>query len=195
MRIISGSRRGMKLQSPPGEVTRPTGDRVKEGLFNILQGEIRDRRVLDAFAGSGALGLEALSRGAASAVFLEPEKRTLGALKKNLEKTGFPGATAKGLTLQAWAAEYRGQTFSLVFLDPPYHRGLAREALELMIRKNLLDAGALVVAETAADEEMPERTGDLCLRKKVRYGKTALWIYDYGNGEEQDGSHAVIGPD
>ncbi len=137
---------------------RPTADRVKESLFNILTvqlGNFADRRVLDIFAGTGNLGIEALSRGATEAVFIDENRQAVSLLGKNLELTGFAGQ-GKILQKEALSAlrslEKHAAPFGLVFLDPPYRQGLSGPVLEFLASSALIDADSLVVAETAARE-------------------------------------------
>ncbi|MFH1529901.1 MAG: 16S rRNA (guanine(966)-N(2))-methyltransferase RsmD [Pseudomonadota bacterium] len=180
MRIIAGRYRGHPISAPAGRTVRPTTDRVREALFSILGASVEGAAVLDLFAGSGALGLEALSRGAARAVFVEASPRSLAVLHKNIERLGVEGVrVAKGRvedTLPRLARD--GETFDLVFLDPPYHKGLATETIERLGAGTLLRPGARVVAEHEADGPPPELpAGGLVRDDTRRYGDTALSFY------------------
>jgi len=173
MRIITGRARGARLKTPKGLLTRPTSDRVKESLFSILGGRVVGRRVLDLFAGTGSLGLEALSRGAASAVFVD--RATEHVLRENAEHTRLD-ETARILrgdvfsVLSRLAAE--GAVFDLVFCDPPYHKGLWERALTALDASPVLSEGALVIVESGEDEkELPSLTR-LSLMREERYGHT-----------------------
>ena len=173
MRIITGRARGARLKTPKGLLTRPTSDRVKESLFSILGGRVVGRRVLDLFAGTGSLGLEALSRGAASAVFVD--RATEHVLRENAEHTRLD-ETARILrsdvfsVLSRLAAE--GAVFDLVFCDPPYHKGLWERALTALDASPVLSEGALVIVESGEDEkELPSLTR-LSLVREERYGHT-----------------------
>ena len=173
MRIITGRARGARLKTPKGLLTRPTSDRVKESLFSILGGRVVGRRVLDLFAGTGSLGLEALSRGAASAVFVD--RATENVLRENAEHTRLD-ETARILrgdvfsVLSRLAAE--GAVFDLVFCDPPYHKGLWERALTALDAAPVLSEGALVIVESGEDEkELPSLTR-LSLVREERYGHT-----------------------
>ena len=173
MRIITGRARGARLKTPKGLLTRPTSDRVKESLFSILGGRVVGRRVLDLFAGTGSLGLEALSRGAASAVFVD--RATEHVLRENAEHTRL-NETARILrgdvfsVLSRLAAE--GAVFDLVFCDPPYHKGLWERALTALDASPVLSEGALVIVESGEDEkELPSLTR-LSLVREERYGHT-----------------------
>ncbi len=174
MRIISGQARGRKLKTLEGLDTRPTLDRTREALFNILQQRVRDARVLDLFAGSGALALEALSRGAGSAVLCDQSPAACGIIRENIALVRMEDR-ARLLCCEASQALERlvGEQFDLIFLDPPYHKGLIDAALESMIRRNQLAEGGLIVAETAQDEgfDLPE---GLTFTDERKYGKSRL---------------------
>ena len=174
MRIISGQARGRKLKTLEGLDTRPTLDRTREALFNILQQRVRDARVLDLFAGSGALALEALSRGAGSAVLCDQSPAACGIIRENIALVRMEDR-ARLLCCEASQALERlvGEQFDLIFLDPPYHKGLIDAALEGMIRRNQLAEGGLIVVETAQDEgfDLPE---GLTFTDERKYGKSRL---------------------
>jgi 16S rRNA (guanine966-N2)-methyltransferase len=149
MRIIAGEWRGRTLIAPPGDATRPTADRTREALFSMLTsrvGSFEELRVADIFAGTGALGLEALSRGAAHCTFVEREREALTALKANIEKLG-----ATGTDVRAQAAEgFTGGPFDIVFMDPPYGSSLGQKVLP---RLNV-EPGAWASVETAFNEDV-----------------------------------------
>lgn len=158
MRIIAGAWRGRALVAPPGEATRPTADRVRQALFDRLlhagwagRGAVEGVAVLDAFAGTGSLGLEALSRGAASAVFIEKEPAALLALRRNVAAADGKGRVIAGDALRPPP----GQACGLVFLDPPYGAGLIVPAMAALSRAGWIGPGALIVAELGRDEPMP----------------------------------------
>jgi 16S rRNA (guanine966-N2)-methyltransferase len=183
MRIISGTAKGRRLHAPKDRRIRPTADRVKEALFNILAvvfGSFSGVRVLDLFSGTGNLGIEALSRDASTAVFVDDSREATLLVQKNLELTGLSGR-GKILHKDAFAAlkqlMMRGEPFDLVFLDPPYRDGLAVRALDSLAESGLIAAGSVVVAETDAREELPETCGMLSRFDLRRYGDTALAFY------------------
>ena len=160
MRIVSGSFRGKTLAAPQGDATRPTSDRARQAIFNILEHAawskgVRDVRVIDLFAGSGALGFEALSRGAAFCLFVETDAAARGAIRENVEAMGLFGATrvhrrdATDLGVRPGAD---GPAFDLAFLDPPYARGLGEVALEKLADGGWLAPGAIAVFERGASE-------------------------------------------
>lgn len=182
MRIISGSARGRKLVSPEGMDVRPTTDKVKESLFNIIQFELADASVLDLFAGTGQLGLEALSRGAAKAVFVDSSKKSLATVKRNVELCGFAG---RSRLLQSDAFVYLAraeETFDFVFLDPPYHNGLCVKAFEFL--PAVLSVNACVICETQTDETLPERFGEYSIAKEYRYSAIRLTVYRRSSMED-----------
>ena len=150
MRIIAGSRRRMQLKTPEGKGVRPTTDRIKETLFNMLQNELYGCHFLDLFAGSGQMGLEALSRGAKHAVFVERDAKAAACIRANLESTGL---SEQGLLLKMDAAAalrtLEGKhSFDVVFLDPPYEMSLEKEALAYLAGSSLLKEGAVLVVES-----------------------------------------------
>ena len=175
MRIISGTARGRKLFSPEGMDVRPTTDKVKESLFNIIQFEVPGAVVLDLFAGTGQLGLEALSRGAEKAVFVDASKKSLAVVRQNVDLCGF---SAKARLVQADALSYLSraeETFDIVFLDPPYHGGLCEKAFALL--PPVLAEDACVICETQTDETLPERFGEFALAKAYKYSAIKLSVY------------------
>ncbi|WP_091737143.1 16S rRNA (guanine(966)-N(2))-methyltransferase RsmD [Phenylobacterium immobile] len=160
MRIVAGEFRGRTLAAPPGALTRPTADRARQAVFNILEHApwstgLQGRRVIDLFAGSGALGLESLSRGAGFALFIETDEMARGAIRDNIDALGLFGRTrvhrrdATALGLRPGAD---GPSFNLAFLDPPYGKGLGEQALAGLIEGDWLAKDALVVFERGAEE-------------------------------------------
>ena len=176
MRVVAGVYGGRRLVAPPGDATRPTSDRVREALFSVLGPSVQGARVLDLFAGSGALGIEALSRGAASAVFVDRAPRAIAAVKANLEALGI-AAEVRRAEARAWlrTASARADAYDLVFLDPPYRRAgeLGRELSEALAA--VLAPGARVVTES--DRRDPLELG-LPLLDERRYGDTVIRIHD-----------------
>ncbi|HZB75695.1 MAG TPA: 16S rRNA (guanine(966)-N(2))-methyltransferase RsmD [Solirubrobacteraceae bacterium] len=172
MRVIAGTYGGRRLQAPPGEATRPTADRVREALFSILGDRVGGARVLDLFAGSGALGLEALSRGAVSATFVDSAPAAIRALRANLEALGAEAEVVRADALR-WlrSAPAAARQYDLVFLDPPYRRAGELGAPLSAALAPVLAAGALVVAE--ADRRAPlELT--MPATDERRYGDTLI---------------------
>ncbi|MGZ3402555.1 MAG: 16S rRNA (guanine(966)-N(2))-methyltransferase RsmD [Phenylobacterium sp.] len=160
MRVVSGSFRGKPLAAPDGEATRPTSDRARQAIFNILEHAawstgVRDARVIDLFAGSGALGFEALSRGASFCLFVETDAAARGAIRENVEALGQFGTTRvhrRDATDLGDRPGADGPAFDLAFLDPPYFKGLGEVALEKLASGGWLAPGAIVVFERGASE-------------------------------------------
>lgn len=175
MRIISGTMRGKKLITLEGDAVRPTSDRVKEALFDILQFRIEGRRFLDLFAGSGQVGLEALSRGAAQAVLVDSSRESLKVIEKNLAATGF-GSQAKVVPAD-FAGFLRGAAgpFDIAFLDPPYHAGLLDQAL--LLTAPHMNPGGIILCEHPRGQAMPEEAGGFRKYREYRYGKVMLTSY------------------
>ncbi len=175
MRVITGTARGRRLTTLEGTDTRPTTDRVKEALFSIIQFEIEGRRVLDLFAGSGQLGIEALSRGAKSAVFVDGSKKAAEVVKKNLEATAFSKSASVVCGDAISFLKTRGEKFDIAFLDPPYSTGLLQKALESLPR--VMNKGGVIICESPENEAMPKSAGSFVLQKRYRYGKVSLSVY------------------
>jgi 16S rRNA (guanine966-N2)-methyltransferase len=171
LRIIAGSHRGHRIAAPRGRDTRPTSDRVRENLFNLV-GPVDDADVLDLFAGSGALGLEALSRGAASATFVESDRDACRVINGNLDKLGFRGIVLCQDVIRALGSERR--RFGLVLCDPPY--GYDRTRLDDRLAPLLQPDGVLVL-ETAGREDAPDVPG-LRQRTSRRYGAARLTLFE-----------------
>lgn len=175
MRVITGTARGRRLITLEGDDVRPTTEKVKEALFSIIQFEIEGRRVLDLFAGSGQLGIEALSRGAKNAVFVDSSKRSVEIVRRNLEATGF---TKSAVVLQTDAIAFlktRAEKYDIAFLDPPYRTGLLEKALESIAA--VMSDSAIIVAECPIDEEFPDNAGNFVKAKEYKYGKIKLAVY------------------
>lgn len=181
MRIITGIARGRRLETLAGEDTRPTAERVKEGLFSVLQFEIEGRRVLDLFAGSGQLGLEALSRGAASCVFVDKNAAAVEIVRRNLKQTGL-AEHGRVICQDAAAFLARGnETFDIAFLDPPYAAGLLEPSLRQVVAH--MQPGGVIACETNETVSLPEQVGDFVLARTYRYGKIYVWLYRYSDSQ------------
>ncbi len=176
MRIIAGSRKGTRIVAPRGRATRPTADRVREAAFNLV-GPVEGARVLDLYAGSGAMGLEALSRGAAHAVIVDGDRRAVEAIRRNVEKLGLPGAeVVHGDAASRLVADARsGKEYDLVLIDPPYR--MTSQSLKALAPQlpSLLAPGALVVVETE-EREHPELP--LSVRTSRRYGSSRITLFE-----------------
>lgn len=179
MRIIAGRLRGRRLATVRGPI-RPTSARVREAIFNILGEEIRGGRVLDLFSGTGALGIEALSRGAQIAIFVEQNSAALQVLQKNLENCGLTEVSrvisrSVSQGLKQLAAQQ--QQFELIFLDPPYGRGLATAALALLAKSGVAAPGSRIVIEHGRQEELADIYLSLNRDDERRYGETIVSFY------------------
>lgn len=175
MRVITGSAKGVRMDTLEGEATRPTSDRVKQALFNVLQFDIEGRVVLDAFAGSGQLGIEALSRGAKECIFLESNPDAVAVIQKNL-KSAKLFSNANLLTVDALAyCKRTSDSFDIVFLDPPYASDFVDQLLPVLTEK--MNPGGTIVCETAEGKELPEDVNGFKPIRSQKYGKTHLWIY------------------
>ena len=179
--MIAGIAKGHTLIAPKGMKTRPTQDRVREAIFNVLAVRIPGSRVLDLFAGSGALGIEALSRGAAFCVFSDWDKQAIRAIEDNLKRTKFTdnasiyNSSAERLLdfLQA-----KQEVFDLVFLDPPYESGVYERILDKLLQHGLLANGATIVAESSCKLELRKQYASLTMVKQTRYGDTLVSYYE-----------------
>ncbi|MCL6638880.1 MAG: 16S rRNA (guanine(966)-N(2))-methyltransferase RsmD [Firmicutes bacterium] len=180
MRVIAGTAKKRRLKAPRGLALRPTCDRVKEALFNILADRVPGCDFLDLFAGTGNVGIEALSRGAGSAVFVEKEHKNTKIIVENLKNTGLlPSSRVMRREAREAVAHLgaEGLTFDLVFMDPPYRTGLAQETLERVAAGGILKGNATVIVETGQNEDMPRETAGLTLIRQERYGDTMLSFY------------------
>lgn len=178
MRVITGSARGRKLKTLDGEdVVRPTTDRVKEAMFSIVQFDVPNAKVLDLFAGSGQLGIEALSRGAQNAVFIDKNNDAYETVKENLKATGL---FQKATVLNADSLSYIKNSklkFDLIFLDPPYHNNIIDSVLPDAVR--CCDDGGTIICETQFDEDLPDEAGEFIKFKEYKYSKIKLTTYKH----------------
>lgn len=177
MRVITGTARGKRLRELPGLDTRPTTDRVKEGLFNIIQFDVEGRRVLDLFAGTGQLGIEALSRGACRCDFVDQALAAVKVVRENLRSCG----------LERQAAVYQRdfldflkgtqEKYDLVFLDPPYASGDLERALEYIAEIDIVSRNGIIICESPADKVLPELPQPYQKGREYRYGKIKITVY------------------
>ena len=176
MRIITGSARGANLETLEGEATRPTSQRVKEAVFSMIQFEIEGRTVLDLFAGSGQLGLEALSRGAASCVFVEGDRAAQKVVSANLRICGFPPEKARLAAGDSYAflKNNRGNQFDLIFLDPPYGGELLQKALNDISLFDILAEDGIIICEHAAVDRVNFDLPGLRMIKQYKYGQILI---------------------
>ena len=176
MRIISGIRRGHKLLDFDGMEVRPTTDRVKESIFNIIQNFVPGAAVLDMFCGSGALSLEAISRSAASAVCIDSDKKSVDIIGKNVKNLGFENECR---ILNMSCFDYKpgaDEKFDIIFLDPPYNKGFIEPVAEKIINDNLLSDEGIIVLESDDTDFHGEICG-LCVFRQKKYGRTYITVY------------------
>ncbi|MCQ2421012.1 MAG: 16S rRNA (guanine(966)-N(2))-methyltransferase RsmD [Clostridia bacterium] len=177
MRVITGSARGMQLKAPKGMETRPTLDQVKEAAFSAIQFEVEGRRVLDLFAGSGQMGIEALSRGAKSAVFVDMGKEPCRIVRENLEKTKL---IDRAQIFQRDSIAYLSacrEKFDLIFLDPPYAKDLLENALKRISEIDILSDSGIIICERPADKTLTDDYPGCSVWREYRHGSAALTIF------------------
>ncbi len=178
MRIIAGTHKGRRIDFP--RHIRPTQDKVRQAVFNTLAGAVNGARVLDLFAGSGALGLEALYRGAREAVFIERDRRSLAVLARNVKALGVEEASRaflKNTGLALIILAKKGRFFDIVLADPPYHKGLAKKTLQMLGVGGILARHSFVIVEHGRQEALPREEGVLRLFKQSRYGQILVSYY------------------
>ena len=184
MRITGGEARGVRLYAPKSVRVRPTSDRVRGALFQLLGNAVPDAHVLDLYAGTGALGIEALSRGAAAADFVEQNTRLCETVDSNLEHTGFTHRAKVYRMRVEQALPVLEGPYQLVLADPPYDLTNINHMIELLSRPGLVDAAGLVVIEHSSRVAVPEACGALQRRDQRRYGDTKLSLYGPINSKE-----------
>ena len=186
LRIITGSAKGKKIETLEGEATRPTSERIKEAVFSSIQFDIDKRRVLDLFAGSGQLGLESLSRGAASATFIDSSREAIDVVKKNATATGFFDVCRYNVSdWRNYIRKAAGRDrYDLVFIDPPYSMECCADALERLVDADLLEKGAIVVLESGTEDIHPEEYSSFDIIKSTHYGKKTFVNILLYKGEE-----------
>lgn len=177
MRVITGTARGRRLGELKGQDTRPTAEKVKEAMFSAIQFEIEDRRVLDLFAGTGQLGIEALSRGASSAVFVDNRADAAKLVRENVALCGF---AEKAQVVCGDAMSYLSSLrtrFDLIFLDPPYAADFLERALAHIARFDILSPNGIIVAESPAEKSLPALSAPYGVYREYRYGKIKVTVY------------------
>jgi len=185
MKVITGSARGHVLNAPPGLETRPTAAKVKEAVMSMIQFEVEGASVLDLFAGSGQMGIEALSRGARSCVFVDSAKACQEVIRQNLAHTRL---TESGRVVGGDALFYMSAAhgpFDIAFLDPPYKEGLLSDVLKKLAP--LMSGSGVIICETAKEEALPPVLGALALYRERRYGKTKITVYRPPSAQEKRG--------
>ena len=177
MRVITGIARGRRLKEPSGMETRPTADRVKEGIFSSIQFEVEGRKVLDLFGGTGQMGIEALSRGATHCTFVDLQKQAVAIIRENVNSTGFADQSTviQGDAL-AFLSRCR-EKFDLIFLDPPYDSGLLEKAMELITTIDIVSENGIIVCENGSNSGWPVVAEPYRMQKEYRYGKIRTALY------------------
>jgi len=177
MRVIAGTAKGISLAAPDGMQTRPTADRVKEALFSIIHFELPGAKVLDLFGGTGQLGIEALSRGAASAVFVDAREDACKLIRENLRRTKLSQA---GTIVRSDYQDYLRrckEKFNIVILDPPYAEVFLENALKMITEIDILHSGGIIVAERPLGKELPWDFLGFTRSRDYKYGKTLITLY------------------
>ncbi|MBO5952673.1 MAG: 16S rRNA (guanine(966)-N(2))-methyltransferase RsmD [Oscillospiraceae bacterium] len=177
MRVITGKARGVVLKAPEGMLTRPTADRVKEAMFSIIQFDIPGAKVLDLFGGTGQLGIEALSRGAKQAVFVDSREDACRLIRENLRKTGFD---KEGRVVRSDYLEFLQrctETFEIILIDPPYAEVFLENSIKMITEIDILQSGGIIVAERPFGKELALDIPGYTRSRDYKYGKTLLAIY------------------
>ncbi len=177
MRVISGKAKGIALKTPEGMTTRPTADRVKEALFSIIQFDLPGAEVLDLFGGTGQLGIEALSRGAKRAVFVDQGEAACRLIRENLKKTHFEQEASVVRSDYLAYLNRCKEKFRIIFLDPPYAEVFLETALEKISEIDILQSGGIIIAERPLGKELPVEIEGYTRSRDYKYGKILLAIY------------------
>ena len=177
MRVITGKARGVQLKTPDGLTTRPTTDRVKEALFSIIQFEIPGATVLDLFGGTGQLGIEALSRGAKNAVFVDAGEPACRLIRENLKRTKLEADARVIRTDYLTYLKGCREKFQIIFLDPPYAEVFLENALKCITEIDILQSGGIIVAERPVGKELPWEFEGFTRSRDYKYGNTLLTVY------------------
>lgn len=177
MRVIAGTARSVPLISREGLDTRPTSDRVKEAIFNIIQFELDGRRVLDLFGGSGQLAIEALSRGASHAVIVDQSKESVSVIRQNLTKTNLLAQAEIVCTDYQYYLNHAKERFDIIFLDPPYREKFLENALNRISEIDILKTGGIIICERPAEKALPDHYPAFRRVRDYRYGNTGITLY------------------
>ena len=182
MRVITGCARGRKLKTPLGDDIRPTADSVKEAVFNIIRDDVEGRRFLDLFAGTGQMGIEAVSRGARECVFVDSSPSSLKLVNENISLCGFQNNTS---VIHADSVSYldRCGKFDVIFIDPPYDSNMYEKVLETINSVDILSEGGIIIVEARREKVLPEMTFPYRMLKEYRYGKVKICTFTREIGE------------
>lgn len=182
MRVVSGKARGTILKTPDGQQTRPTADRVKEALFSVIQFDVPCTKVLDLFGGTGQLGIEALSRGASEAVFVDASDKACSVIRENLRRTNF---LAQAKIVRMDYLQYLKtcrETFDIILLDPPYAEVFLENALKIITEIDILQSGGIIIAERPLGKDLPWNFDGFTRSKDYKYGQILLTLYRKDRG-------------
>ena len=177
MRVITGKARGVVLKTPKGMSTRPTADRVKEALFSIIQFEIPSAKVLDLFGGTGQLGIEALSRDAKSAVFVDADREACALIRENLKRTKLDSQAKVICSDYASFLRSCNEMYDIIFLDPPYSETFLENSLKMISEIDILQSGGIIVTERPLGKELPFELDGYTRSKDYKYGNTLITLY------------------
>ena len=196
MRVIGGIAKGRTLKAPKGRIVRPTAARVKESLFNIWPRDLSGLRLLDLFAGTGNVTIEALSRGAQGAVLVDASPQSGRAIRENLRRLGLADR-AQVLTMPTERAlrqlARRGEAFDLIFVDPPYGQSLVERTLKIIAQVSILKEAGVLVVEHGLRDEVAERIGGLVLQDRRRYGDSILSFFEWQFAENSKARNLANG--
>ena len=180
MRVISGKARGLKLNTPKNDDVRPTTDRVKESLFNMINSYMMESDILDLFAGTGSLGIECLSRGANKCVFVDSSRESIAIVKSNIKKARVENESIvlnSDFKSAINSLAHKNAQFDVIFMDPPYYKNMFSDALSSVDDKNLLKEDGIIVVEHDTKDEFPDTIGRLYKTKDKKYGNTTITFY------------------
>ena len=177
MRVISGKARGKILKTPDGVLTRPTSDRVKEAMFSIIQFDLPGAKVLDLFAGTGQLGIEAISRDASKAVFVDEREEACKLVRENLKRTGFESCSAVVRSDYMSFLKNTKEKFDIIFLDPPYAEVFLENSIKMITEIDILQTNGIIVTERPLDKELPWNFPGFTRSKDYKYGNTLITLF------------------
>lgn len=186
MRIIAGELKGRRLKTPLDERVRPTTDKVKEAVFSIIMPWLSDSIVVDMFAGTGNLGLEAVSRGAAHVYFADRDRQSIALIRENVSHCKVEDRCTIICTDYKSCSRKISSRADIIFLDPPYDKGILTKAIDMIIEEDMLEDGGIIVAEHSASEILPDKMGRLTRIREKKYGKIGITIYENSSEEEEN---------
>lgn len=197
MRIIAGTARHRIIKPVPDQLTRPTTDRIKESIFNILQFQIADKRILDIFSGTGNMALESLSRGARNAVYIDQRKISIETIQENIRSLGFEKQSRVIFSTALKAIETLGNekaTFDIIFCDPPYNKGFEIPTMELLAATNLLDTEGILIVRHQQNTVLPETVATFHLARQKKYGDCRVSFYSLKSPDSDSNTEETLCP-